>query len=224
MIFTWAAVGELRLRTRRKLQALTEVRTRMTTHKMRRFGHAEWPEVRPPQAHSFQAISLLPRLRVSTPTIKGRLQGTRSCRNRAAPPGSDVPIVPATPAEGVPQSPTTGASGTSTAFVGLRRRSPSLRWCLLLFESIWKLLLLAAVALPAIMDNAVDPAMSELKFNCSMVVIDLGPSAGGTRNNDNGISSAHCGPFAIKGSLLTDGLSPGSDRVGKGRRATTGTE
>ncbi len=57
------------------------------------------------------------------------------------------------------------------AFVGLRY--PVRMLPLLLFESIWKLIWLASVALPAIMDDAVDPAMSELMFNCSMVVIIL---------------------------------------------------
>ncbi|WP_139006183.1 hypothetical protein [Arthrobacter crystallopoietes] len=57
------------------------------------------------------------------------------------------------------------------AFVGLRY--PVRMLPLLLFESIWKLIWLASVALPAIMDDAVDPAMSELIFNCSMVVIIL---------------------------------------------------
>jgi len=57
------------------------------------------------------------------------------------------------------------------AFVGLRY--PVRMLPLLLFESIWKLIWLAAVALPAIMDDAVDPATSELIFNCSMVVIIL---------------------------------------------------
>lgn len=57
------------------------------------------------------------------------------------------------------------------AFVGLRY--PVRMLPLLLFESIWKPIWLAAMALPAIMDNAVDPAMSELIFNCSMVVIIL---------------------------------------------------
>lgn len=57
------------------------------------------------------------------------------------------------------------------AFVGLRY--PVRMLPLLLFESIWKLIWLAAVALPAIMSDTVDPAMSELIFNCSMVVIIL---------------------------------------------------
>ncbi len=57
------------------------------------------------------------------------------------------------------------------AFVGLRY--PVRMLPLLLFESIWKLIWLGAMALPANMDNAVDPAMSELIFNCSMVVIIL---------------------------------------------------
>ncbi len=57
------------------------------------------------------------------------------------------------------------------AFVGLRY--PVRMLPLLLFEGIWKLIWLASVALPAIMDNAVDPAKSELIFSCSMVVIIL---------------------------------------------------
>lgn len=57
------------------------------------------------------------------------------------------------------------------ALVGLRY--PVRMLPLLLFESIWKLIWLTAVALPAIVSDDVDPAMAEMIFNCSMVVVVL---------------------------------------------------
>ncbi len=44
---------------------------------------------------------------------------------------------------------------------------------ILLFESLWKLIWLSVVALPAALADDVDKAMSEVLFNCSLVVIIL---------------------------------------------------
>src|SRR5687768_18190715 len=44
---------------------------------------------------------------------------------------------------------------------------------ILLFESLWKLIWLSVVALPAVLANDVDQAMSEVIVNCSLVVIIL---------------------------------------------------
>jgi hypothetical protein len=43
----------------------------------------------------------------------------------------------------------------------------------LLFETVWKLIWLAAVALPAVLAGDVDDATAEVIFNCSLVVIIL---------------------------------------------------
>jgi hypothetical protein len=44
---------------------------------------------------------------------------------------------------------------------------------ILLFESLWKVIWLSAVALPAALADDVDQAMSDLIFDCSLVVIIL---------------------------------------------------
>ncbi len=44
---------------------------------------------------------------------------------------------------------------------------------ILLFESLWKLIWLSVVALPAVVAGHVDAAMSEIIVNCSLVVIIL---------------------------------------------------
>jgi hypothetical protein len=44
---------------------------------------------------------------------------------------------------------------------------------ILLFESLWKLIWLPVVALPALAAGEVDAAMSEVIVNCSLVVIIL---------------------------------------------------
>ena len=44
---------------------------------------------------------------------------------------------------------------------------------ILLFEALWKLLWLAVVALPAVLADDVDSAMSKVIFSCSVVVIVL---------------------------------------------------
>ena len=55
------------------------------------------------------------------------------------------------------------------AFLGLRY--PVRLLPILLFESLWKLIWLAVVALPALVAGDVDQAMSETILNCSLVVI-----------------------------------------------------
>jgi hypothetical protein len=55
------------------------------------------------------------------------------------------------------------------AFLGLRY--PVRLLPLLLFESLWKLIWLAVVALPAGIAGDVDAAMSDVIFSCSLVVI-----------------------------------------------------
>ncbi|MCV2490968.1 hypothetical protein OF117_16560 [Geodermatophilus sp. YIM 151500] len=57
------------------------------------------------------------------------------------------------------------------AFLGLRY--PVRLLPILLFESLWKLIWLSVVALPAGLAGAVDAAMSEIIVNCSLVVIIL---------------------------------------------------
>ncbi len=57
------------------------------------------------------------------------------------------------------------------ALVGLRY--PVQMLPILLFESLWKLIWLAVVALPAVVAGDVDQAMSEVIFSCSLVVIIL---------------------------------------------------
>lgn len=57
------------------------------------------------------------------------------------------------------------------AFLGLR--CPVRLLPILLFESLWKLIWLSVVALPAVVAGEVDAAMSETIFNCSLVVIVL---------------------------------------------------
>jgi hypothetical protein len=57
------------------------------------------------------------------------------------------------------------------AFLGLRY--PVRLLPILLFESLWKLIWLAVVALPAVVAGDVDRAMSEVIFSCSLVVIIL---------------------------------------------------
>ena len=57
------------------------------------------------------------------------------------------------------------------AFLGLRY--PVKLLPVLLFESTWKLLWLALVALPKAVDGKVDAATSEIVFNCSFVVLIL---------------------------------------------------
>ncbi len=55
------------------------------------------------------------------------------------------------------------------AFLGLRY--PVRLLPILLFETLWKLIWLSVVALPAVTAGNVDQAMSEMIFNCSLVVI-----------------------------------------------------
>ncbi|MGR6964985.1 hypothetical protein ACU610_11030 [Geodermatophilus sp. URMC 61] len=55
------------------------------------------------------------------------------------------------------------------AFLGLRY--PVRLLPILLFESLWKLIWLSVVALPAVAAGDVDQAMSEMIFDCSLVVI-----------------------------------------------------
>ncbi len=55
------------------------------------------------------------------------------------------------------------------AFLGLRY--PVRLLPILLFESLWKLIWLSVVALPAVAAGDVDQAMQELIVNCSLVVI-----------------------------------------------------
>ena len=57
------------------------------------------------------------------------------------------------------------------AFLGLRY--PVRLLPILLFESLWKLIWLSVVALPAVAAGHVDQAMSETIFSCSLVVIIL---------------------------------------------------
>jgi hypothetical protein len=57
------------------------------------------------------------------------------------------------------------------AFLGLRY--PVRLLPILLFESLWKLIWLSIVALPAVAAGDVDEAMSQVIVNCSMVVIVL---------------------------------------------------
>src|ERR671927_818949 len=57
------------------------------------------------------------------------------------------------------------------AFLGLRY--PVRLLPILLFESLWKLIWLSVVALPALAAGEVDQAMSEVIFSCSLVVIIL---------------------------------------------------
>jgi hypothetical protein len=57
------------------------------------------------------------------------------------------------------------------AFLGLRY--PVRLLPILLFESLWKLIWLSVVALPAVVAGEVDAAMSETIFSCSLVVIVL---------------------------------------------------
>jgi len=55
------------------------------------------------------------------------------------------------------------------AFLGLRY--PVRLLPILLFETLWKVIWLSVVALPAVMAGEVDQAMSETIFSCSLVVI-----------------------------------------------------
>jgi hypothetical protein len=55
------------------------------------------------------------------------------------------------------------------AFLGLRY--PVRLLPILLFETLWKVIWLSVVALPAVMASEVDQAMSETIFSCSLVVI-----------------------------------------------------
>lgn len=57
------------------------------------------------------------------------------------------------------------------AFLGLRY--PVQLLPVLLFESLWKLIWLSVVALPAVMAGEVDQALSDLIFSCLFVVIIL---------------------------------------------------
>ncbi len=57
------------------------------------------------------------------------------------------------------------------AFLGLRY--PVRLLPILLFESLWKLIWLSIVALPAVAAGDVDEAMSQVIVNCSMVVVVL---------------------------------------------------
>jgi len=57
------------------------------------------------------------------------------------------------------------------AFLGLRY--PVRLLPILLFESLWKLIWLSVVALPAMVADDVDKAMQEVIVNCSLVVIIL---------------------------------------------------
>src|SRR3954451_8463751 len=55
------------------------------------------------------------------------------------------------------------------AFLGLRY--PVRLLPILLFETLWKLIWLSVVALPALVAGDVDQAMSETIFSCSLVVV-----------------------------------------------------
>ena len=55
------------------------------------------------------------------------------------------------------------------AFLGLRYPAGMLP--IVLFETLWKLIWLSVVALPAVVASDVDQAISETIFNCSLVVI-----------------------------------------------------
>ncbi|WP_448617732.1 hypothetical protein [Geodermatophilus sp. URMC 65] len=55
------------------------------------------------------------------------------------------------------------------AFLGLRY--PVRLLPILLFETLWKVIWLSVVALPAVLADKVDQAMSEIIINCSVVVI-----------------------------------------------------
>src|SRR3954449_2779703 len=55
------------------------------------------------------------------------------------------------------------------AFLGLRY--PVRLLPILLFESLWKVIWLSVVALPALVAGDVDQAMSETIFSCSLVVV-----------------------------------------------------
>jgi hypothetical protein len=57
------------------------------------------------------------------------------------------------------------------AFLGLRY--PVRLLPILLFESLWKLIWLSAVALPAALAGEVDQAMSQIIFNCSFDAVIL---------------------------------------------------
>ena len=57
------------------------------------------------------------------------------------------------------------------AFLGLRY--PVRLLPILLFESLWKLIWLSVVALPAVAGGDMDQAMSEVIVNCSLVAIVL---------------------------------------------------
>ncbi len=57
------------------------------------------------------------------------------------------------------------------AFLGLRY--PVRLLPILLFETLWKLIWLSVVALPAVAAGDVDEAMSEVIFSCSLVVVIL---------------------------------------------------
>src|SRR5690349_17657437 len=57
------------------------------------------------------------------------------------------------------------------AFLGLRY--PVRMLPILLFESLWKLIWLSVVALPAALAGEVDQAMSQIIFNCSFDVVIL---------------------------------------------------
>jgi hypothetical protein len=57
------------------------------------------------------------------------------------------------------------------AFLGLRY--PVRMLPILLFESLWKLIWLSVVALPAALAGEVNPAMSQIIFNCSFDVVIL---------------------------------------------------
>ena len=57
------------------------------------------------------------------------------------------------------------------AFLGLRY--PVRLLPILLFESLWKLLWLSVVALPAVIADDVDQATSDVIVSCSLVVINL---------------------------------------------------
>jgi hypothetical protein len=57
------------------------------------------------------------------------------------------------------------------AFLGLRY--PVRMLPILLFESLWKVIWLSVVALPAALAGEVDQAMSEVIFNCSFDVVIL---------------------------------------------------
>src|SRR3954454_17963802 len=57
------------------------------------------------------------------------------------------------------------------AFLGLRY--PVRMLPILLFESLWKLIWLSVVALPAALAGEVDQAMSQIVFNCSFDVVIL---------------------------------------------------